>query len=393
MGFRASAIMVSLGPWKERMSLMRALPISVTILLAVLTGRCTYSIEDGGYDLSRFRQDAGLTSAPDELRGLVATNGEAVRAILSQERGRDLRFVVIGDTVSDKNRTFKDFLGEIADLDPRPSFIIHLGDRVVRPVVRSYGAYLKAIQDPPCPILHVDGNHDIREEGERISRAFFGDRDFSFDVGAMRFIFMDDNPEHGRRGGEPGFSREQLDWLEAKLEDPRPARKFFFAHVPPRAPFKKLSRGLAAHFAPRLKNEEEFLGLLARHKVVMAAFGHRHVHASSVYNGVLMVITGGGGQRNFLEPSVNEPRFSKKKHYTLVDIPAASPFGAFEGILSCVAKGYETLSVSTFAQPSLVAGARDGPVVLRPYQASPAWPFGPGLDPAHVQLGFSSRTP
>jgi hypothetical protein len=375
------------------MSSKSALLISATIILALLTGRCAYSIEEGGYDLSRFERDAGLTSVPDELRGLVATNDEAVRAILSQEPGPDLRFVVIGDTVSDKNRTFKDFLGEIVRLDPRPSFIVHLGDRVVRPVVKSYGAYLKAIQDPPCPILHVDGNHDIREEGGRISRAFFGDRDFSFDLGDMRFIFMDDNPEHGRRGGEPGFSREQLDWLEARLEAPGPARKFFFAHVPPRAPFKKLSRGLAAHFAPRLKNEEEFLGLLARHNVVMAAFGHRHVHASSVHDGVLMVITGGGGQRNFLEPSVNEPRFSKKKHYTLVDIPAAPPFGAFEGILSCVAKGYETLSVTSFSQPSIVAGAKDGPVVLRPYQASPAWPFGPSPAPALVELGFSSRTP
>lgn len=375
------------------MSLKTAMSISVSIILALLTGRCTYSIEDGGYDLSEFRRDAGLTSVPDELRGLVATNDEAARAILSQERGRDLRFVVIGDTVSDKNRTFKDFLAEIARLDPRPSFIVHLGDRVVKPVVRSYGAYLKAIRDSPCPILHVDGNHDIREEGERISRAFFGDRDFSFDLEDMRFIFMDDNPERGRRGGEPGFSREQLDWLEAKLEAPNPARKFVFAHVPPRAPFKKLSRGVAAFFAPRLANEEEFLGLLARNNVVMAAFGHRHVHASSVYDGVLMVITGGGGQRNFLEPAVNEPRFSKKKHYTLVDVPSARPFGTFAGILSCMGKGYETLSVSTFAQPSLVAGALDGAVVLRPYPASTAWPFRPGPDPALLEPGLASWTP
>ncbi len=375
------------------MSLRNALSISVSIILTLLTGRCTYSIEDGGYDLSEFRQDAGLTSVPDELRGLVATNDEAARAILSQERGRDLRFVVIGDTISDQNQTFRDFLGEIADLDPRPSFIIHLGDRVVRPVVKSYGAYLKTIQDPPCPILHIDGNHDIREEGERISRAFFGDRDFSFDLGDMRFILMDDNPEHGRRGGEPGFSREQLDWLEAKLEDPRPARKFVFAHVPPRAPFKKMSRGVASFFAPRLENEEEFLGLLARYNVVMAAFGHRHVHASSVHNGVLMVITGGGGQRNFLEPAVSEPRFTKKKHYTLVDIPAARAFGSFEGILSCMGKGYETLSVSTFSQPGLVAGARDGTVVLRPYPASPNGPFRPGPGPDLVEWSLSSRTP
>jgi hypothetical protein len=179
------------------MAYKKALWISAPVILALLLGGCKYTAE-GGYDLSSFRRDSSLTSVPDELRGLVPSNSEAVRAILSQDRGRDLRFVVIGDTVCDGNKIFKGFLGEIAELDPRPSFIIHLGDRAAKPIVESYGAYLKDIQDPPCPILHVNGNHDLREEGDRISQAFFGDRDFFFDRGDMRFIFMDDNPEHGR---------------------------------------------------------------------------------------------------------------------------------------------------------------------------------------------------
>jgi hypothetical protein len=362
--------------------------VFMLLLIALLTGRCKYSLGDEGYDLSRFRENAELSSVPDKLRGIVPTNGEAARAISAQDDGRDLRFVIIGDTISDNNETFRTFLGEIAALDPRPAFIVHLGDRVVSPVVDYYGTYLKTISDPPCPILHVDGNHDVREEGERISRAFFGDKDFFFDRDDMRFVFMSN--VHG--DGDFGFSPEQLGWLEDKLKAPSPSRKFFFAHVPPKAPFKKISPGPASLFTPRLENEGEFLDILARHNVVLAAFGHRHVHASMVYKGVLMIITGGGGQRNFLEPAVKEPRFTKEKHYTLVEIPASGTNEPFEGVLSCIGRGNETLSISSFFQASPFGNGGDLSVALRPYPASAGGRSWPG-DPALARLGSSSRTP
>jgi len=357
-------------------------------LMALVAGRCKYSLADGGYDLSRFRDNAELSSVPDDLRGIVPTNSEAARAVSVRNDGGDLRFVIIGDTISDNNETFRTFLDEIAALAPRPSFIVHLGDRVVSPVVNYYGTYLKTISDPPCPILHVDGNHDVREEGERISRAFFGDKDFFFDRGDMRFVFMSD--VHG--DGDFGFSKEQLGWLEDTLKAPTPPRKFFFTHVPPKAPFKRITPGLASFFAPRLENEEEFLDILARYHVVLAAFGHRHIHASIVHNGVLMVITGGGGQRNFLEPAVAEPWFTKKHHYTLVDIPASGPNGPFEGVLSCMGKGQETLSIGSFFQASPFAYGGDLSVALRPYSAPAVGPYRPG-DPALMRLGVSSRIP
>jgi len=357
------------------------------LVLALFAGRCRYSGTNGGYDLARFREDPTLVTVPEGLKGLVLTNGEAVRAIQARPGGRDLRFVVIGDTASNDNATFKGFLREIGELDPPPAFIVHLGDRVASPVIKSFGAYLRAVADAPCPILHIDGNHDVREEGERIDRAFFGDRDFYFDLDDKRFVFMGDARPYGLHG----FSRGQLDWLEGVLAAPAPARKFFFAHVPPSAPFKKIDPGVAALFAPALENEKEFLDILSRHHVVMAAFGHQHVHASLVYNGVLLVITGGGGQRNFLYPDVKEPLFTKKRHYTLVDIPGSGPGEPLQGILSCMGKWHETLFISSFSQPSLLAGAVPL-VVLRPYPASEFGPFRPG-DPAAAALAVSSRTP
>jgi hypothetical protein len=361
--------------------------IAPIIVLALLGGNCRYRAEAGGYDLSAFRDDPGLMTLPDSLKGIVPTNAEAVRAIEARGRGADLRFVVIGDTVSNHNETFKAFLGEIAALDPKPAFIVHLGDRTVSPLIESFGAYLKTIQDPPCPILHVDGNHDLREEGERLARAFFGGRDFTFDLDDKRFVFMGDA---GPRWSH-GFSSEQLDWLERVLDAPGPKRAFFFAHVPPRAPFKRIDPGLASLLTPAISNEQAFLDILVRHHVVMAAFGHRHVHASLVYQGVLMVITGGGGSRNFLDPDVKEPLFTKKKHYTLVDIPASRPGQPLQGILSCMGRWHETIFVSSFSQPALIAGSAPSGVSLGSYPASSLGPFRPG-DPAAIIAG-SSRTP
>ena len=358
------------------------------LAVALLAGGCRYRVEDGGYNVSRFREDPRLVSVPSELRGLVSTNREAARSVQARQGGRDLRFVIIGDTVSDGNAAFKEFLREIAALDPPPAFIVHLGDRIASPVLDSFGAYLKDVADPPCPIFHVDGNHDVREEGERIARAFFGDRDFFFDLDDKRFIFMGNARAHGPHG----FSRGQLDWLEGVLGASAPAQKYFFAHVPPRAPFKRISPGPASLFTPAVENEREFLDILARHHVVLAAFGHRHVHASLVYNGVLMVITGGGGQRNSLEPDVKEPLFTKKNHYTLVDLPASGPGARLRGVLSCMGKWREPLFVSSFSRSGWPAAGADLAVALRPYPAPDIGPIRPG-DPSPLRPAAPGRTP
>src|SRR4030066_2470606 len=101
--FWASAI-IEVERWKRKLFRKRA--IYMVFVIALLTGRCTYSLGDGGYDLSRFRENAELSSVPDELRGIVQTNGEAARAISAQNDGGDLRLVIIGDTISDNNRHY-----------------------------------------------------------------------------------------------------------------------------------------------------------------------------------------------------------------------------------------------------------------------------------------------
>ncbi len=352
-----------------------------------MLGACSYKVGDNGYDLSQFKESGGGNSLSEELRAILKSNPESIREITNQLDGEELRFVIVGDTISDKNESFRSMLTDIAGLDPAPSFIVHLGDRVVSPVVEHYGSYFETISRLPCPILHVDGNHDIREEGERISRAFFGDKDFFFDLRDLRFIFMSDvDPD-----GSFGFSRRQLGWLENVLDTPYPSRKLFFSHVPPKAPFKEITPGIASWFTPQLENEGEFLDLLSRHNVVLAAFGHRHVHASLVYKGVLMVITGGGGQRNYFEPAVDVPLFTKKRHYSLVDISSTGESRLLEGVLSCLGKGNNPLFVSSFYQGVTWPAGGETPVELLTYFAAGGIPVRP--DGLFWRTPPMSRTP
>src|SRR5512139_3914591 len=87
-------------------------------LTALLTGCRLYRADTGGPDLSAFRDDPGLVSLPEGLKGIVPSNAEAIRSIEARDRGADLRFVVIGDTVSSRNETFKAFLGDVGALEP-----------------------------------------------------------------------------------------------------------------------------------------------------------------------------------------------------------------------------------------------------------------------------------
>lgn len=340
--------------------------VFLIITAAFFMGRCTYSVGDKRYDLSRFSESATAYSIPKELRGIIPSNQDVIEGIVRKHQGPELRFVVIGDTVSNKNRTFKSLLAGIAELEPSPSFIIHLGDRVLSPAHVHYGFYFETIKNFPAPILHVDGNHDIREEGDRISRTFFGERDFFFDLGDIRFIFM----SNVHLGKGFGFSQGQMEWLEDKLDTPYPTKKLFFSHVPPKAAFREINPGISSLFTPKLENEDRFLDLLAEFNVAMAAFGHRHVHASKIYRGVLMLITGGGGQRNSLEPVVSEPRFTKKNHYVLVDMSVPMEPGGIEGVLSCMDKSNTPLFISSFFQVSPYAVGFGHSAALRPSYVS-----------------------
>jgi hypothetical protein len=146
-----------------------------------------------------------------------------------------------------------------------------------------------------------------------IFRTVFGERDFFFDYADARFIFM---------GSEKlGFSRQRLDWLEDKLKGDHPAKKVFVSHEFLAEAVPEVSRGIYAHFVHRIKNTDKVLGLLDRYRVPLVVSGHLHRYYEKIRRDSVMVITGGGGQSAFMEPRAKEPRSTKEKHFTLIDLP------------------------------------------------------------------------
>jgi predicted phosphodiesterase len=335
---------------------------------AVVLSSCTYAGKSRTY-VPLLRQP-GSPEIQKGLEGIVRSNPEAIREIA---RGRDdrkapwLRFAVIGDTLSDHNRAYREMLAIMSSLSPAPEFIVHLGDFVANSL-ESCSYYLETIKDYPRPIIHVRGNHEADGGVARISGEIFGERDFFFDEAGVRFILMGSS-RHGMTGS-------RLEWLEDKLRAGHPSAKIFFSHEFPVEPFEEVFPGIYSLFARKRINEEKLLGLLERYDVPLAFFGHLHRHHQKVYRETVMVISGGGGQRNQLEASARHPFSSKRRHFTLIDL-AAVKGAPLQGVITCISRENVPLFMNSFSRrvPEGEASGADGKagrkrMLLAPYDPS-----------------------
>jgi predicted phosphodiesterase len=344
---------------------------TATVLLlatALALHSCTYAGKSQTY-VSLLEQTEA-SEIRKGLEGIVSSNSQVIREIARKQGTRRtpwLRFVVIGDTLSHHNLAYREMLTAISGLSPAPEFIINLGDFVAQDV-ESCSYYLETIRHYPHPLVHVMGNHEVVDEVERITRAIFGERDFFFDYDDVRFIFMGSDKQ--------GMTDRRRGWLEALLKDDYPAQKIFLSHEFPTEPFKEVFPGLYSIFARKQENEKELLELLDRYEVPLAFFGHLHRHHQKIFQKTLMVISGGGGQRNQLEPRARHRYSTKQRHFTLIDLMAEKG-EPFQGVITCITRNNEPLFMNSFIQrvPDLGAEGSDGRnghprMYLEPYDPS-----------------------
>jgi len=136
---------------------------------------------------------------------------------------------------------------EIAQLDPQPEFVMHLGDLVhpvpelpsFEPAVDRFKAISAGMR---CPLYLIPGNHDVGDKrvewmpaatvtSEHVLkyRRLFGPDYYAFEVSGCRFFALDAQlfnsglPEEG----------EQRDWIERELAATKGQRTFVFLHYPP----------------------------------------------------------------------------------------------------------------------------------------------------------------
>lgn len=213
----------------------------------------------------------------------------------------------------------------------RPDFVIHGGDFCLRGTRDEYLKFVKQIDSLEVNLLTVIGNHELyAEEGPFVYDSIFGDTDYYFDYGKYRFIVLADNHQSPKKG-KSGYhyvdyyiSDSQLDWLLDILRDAKEKNKYpiVFAHVPPYQAGYNTRKVLGwdrYYPKPNLEksNTIKFTDLLRKYGVKVGFFGHNHIFDRHDYEGITIVISGGGGSPLY-KPISDPPTGTAIFHFLLI---------------------------------------------------------------------------
>lgn len=140
-----------------------------------------------------------------------------------------IRFVTMGDSQRwyDETQDFVNHLNKRDDID----FVIHGGDFSDFGVTDEFLWQRDIMNKLKVPYVGLIGNHDCLGTGEETYRAIFGDPNFSFIAGRIKFVCLNTNAL------EFDYSRPipDFDFINAQLEDRREEydRTIFSMHIRP----------------------------------------------------------------------------------------------------------------------------------------------------------------
>ncbi len=219
-------------------------------------------------------------------------------AALEQLQGR-FTFVVVGDNQAGDD-TYKKLVAMI--VERRPDFIINIGDMITKPGDKQEWEKFWEMSKPiTVPYFLCVGNHDVHPKVARSEKTYQEQVDlpgnelyYSFTAGSSLFIVLDSFLE----GQERKITGEQLVWLEGVLAHSPQKHKFVFLHHPL---YTDLGKGHRAHDSldkyPESRDRLE--SLLVKYRVDAVFAGHEHYYERRTADGIVHIITGGGGARIF----------------------------------------------------------------------------------------------
>jgi len=226
-------------------------------------------------------------------------------------------FTVVGDSqpkgVFGQPEVFKKIIREINKSGAE--FTVHMGDKIsghrdTEVVRKKYREYFKVIEELKAPVYHTVGNHDITglRGNEEIHKELFGPLYYSFTHKNCLFLIL--NTESA--GSEGAITGEQLLWLKDELEKGKGCKYIFvFLHRPL---FSALYQNKSySHFRSE-EHRNEIAELFKKYGVSVVFAGHEHLYHSGRYDGLLQVISGGGGGRFHFYPAGNF------HHYLLIEV-------------------------------------------------------------------------
>ncbi len=201
-------------------------------------------------------------------------------------------FAVVGDTRDDRHGVFPRILDAVAESDME--LLIHTGDLERPGGTKSWEAFRRRTAGFPKPLHVVIGNHETRGGDAQEFAAFFRlpGPSYAFTHKNAHFVVLDNS--RGR------FPRGTLDWLDRELAS-HPKRKngirylIVAMHAPPRTD-SLTPHGMDRHYG---EQSVKLLGILSRHKVDLILCSHEHMHVVDDWNGIRVIVSGGGGAPMF----------------------------------------------------------------------------------------------
>ena len=127
-----------------------------------------------------------------DVDGEKGINAKNIVRIEQACKGRDtIRFVMMGDSHRsyDEEKALVKSVNRIAGLD----FLIHGGDFSEYGVTKEFEWHRDILSGLNVPYVALIGNHDCMGDGEYAFKAIFGEENFSFVSGNVRFVCLNTN--------------------------------------------------------------------------------------------------------------------------------------------------------------------------------------------------------
>jgi 3',5'-cyclic AMP phosphodiesterase CpdA len=200
-------------------------------------------------------------------------------------------FAVCGDSRDDRDGIFPQILSAVDNSDME--FLLHTGDMVNKESPAEWDLYRKATARFRKPLRVVIGNHELQGGGtpEKFAERFgLPGASWSFTHKDAHFAIVDN--------AKGTFPDNTLAWLDRDLAA-HPKGKggittlIVAVHIPP------ASDGNRPH-GTRFDYEErsaKLLAILKRHGVDAVLSGHEHMQHVENWDGILLLISGGGGAK------------------------------------------------------------------------------------------------
>ena len=229
-----------------------------------------------------------------------------------------LRFVVYGDTRTNDTAHRRVVAAAVKQ---QPSFIVQTGDLVEdSSVAEQWATFDNAVQpirDRHIAYYPAKGNHDVAGKGfikeilDPVQPGYDGKNYYRFDVQGLCFLALDTESLHS--GAKNKKARKQYEWLEMQLKQAS-AQKLFIIPF-----FHRALYSVGRHRKENAALREWLHPLFRQYGVRLVFQGHDHLYYRTMRDGIIYVVTGGGGAPLYdIEEALQTDDIARKAHHLCV---------------------------------------------------------------------------